>query len=111
MAEVRTSIGVPAASAFGGIGAVSPGTPLVVDSATGKLYAMTAGDVVSLVGQGTVGLIAANAPTGFSYLPTCAGTPTGTPIATPSGAVPFIYDTTANKLWAYNGAWRGVALS
>lgn len=44
---------------------------------------------------------------GFTYIP--AGTTTGTPSGTPttiSGFVPMWYDTTANKLWIYNGGWK-----
>lgn len=37
---------------------------------------------------------------GFLIFPTCAGTPTGTP--TDGSAV---FDTSANKLWIYNGSW------
>lgn len=45
---------------------------------------------------------------GFYFMPTCAGAPTGTPIA---GKGAFIYDTTNNKLYVYNGsAWKSVAL-
>lgn len=47
---------------------------------------------------------------GYTYLPTCAGAPTGVPTVAPTGAAPFVYDTTNNKLWAYNGAWRGIVL-
>ena len=43
MAEVRSSAGVPAAAAFGGLGAPSLGTPLVVDSSTGDLYTLIGG--------------------------------------------------------------------
>lgn len=53
--------------------------------------------------------LATNATDGFLYLPTCAGTPTGVPTAY-TGANAHIYDTTNNKLWVYNGAWRGIVL-
>lgn len=43
MAEVRSSAGVPAAAAFGGVGAPSPGTPLIVDTNTGDLWVLVAG--------------------------------------------------------------------
>ena len=50
--------------------------------------------------------IATNATDGFTYIATCAGTPTGTP-TTLSGSAPLIVDTTNNKLYFYSGgAWR-----
>ncbi len=110
MAEVRSSAGTPAVAAFGGLGAPSPGTPLIVDSATGKIYALIS-EAVVLVANGKLAAIATNATTGFSYLASCAGTPTGVPAGTPTGAVPVVYDTSANKLWAYNSAWKSVALT
>jgi hypothetical protein len=56
------------------------------------------------------GALATNATTGFLYIPTCAGTPTGTP-TTYTGRGPLIYDSTNNKLYFYNGAWKGVTLT
>lgn len=56
------------------------------------------------------GAISASATDGFLYLETCAGSPSGTPTSY-TGRAPLIYDTTNNKLWAYNGAWKGVVLS
>lgn len=56
-------------------------------------------------GTGTVGRTQ-----NILYIPTWGGTPTSTPTAH-SGRVPFGYDTSANKLWVYNGAWRSVALA
>lgn len=44
-------------------------------------------------------------------LPTIAGAPTAVPKDIPSGRVAAVYDTTNNKLWVYNGAWKGVVLS
>lgn len=50
--------------------------------------------------------IATNATDGFLYVPTCAGTPTGTPTAY-TGRAPIVIDTTNNKLYFYStGAWR-----
>jgi hypothetical protein len=50
--------------------------------------------------------IATNATNGFLYVPSCAGTPTGTPTAY-TGRVPIVVDTSANKLYFYStGAWR-----
>ena len=62
------------------------------------------------IGQGT---LATNATTGFGFLPTCAGIPTGVPVITPTqaGYVPVVFDTTNNKIWIYNGAWKGVVVT
>jgi len=54
------------------------------------------------------GVLALTATTGFIYLPTCAGTPTGVP-AGGNGAT--VYDTTANKLWTYNSGWKFASFS
>lgn len=51
-----------------------------------------------------------SATDGFVYMPTCAGTPTGTP-TTHIGTVATVYDTTNNKLYIYNGAWKSVTLT
>jgi len=59
-------------------------------------------------GSFVVGLsaIATNATDGFLYVPTCAGTPTGTP-TTVTGTAPIVIDTTNNKLYFYSGGtWR-----
>lgn len=49
--------------------------------------------------------LATTATDGFAYIPSCAGTPTGTPTAI-TGLVPLVYDSTNNILYAYSGAWR-----
>jgi hypothetical protein len=55
---------------------------------------------------------ALNATNGFLYISSCAGTPTGVPVASAIGRIPITIDTNANKLWAYvNGAWKGVVLT
>jgi len=63
-------------------------------------------------GSVTVGTaaIATTATDGFFYIPTCAGTPTGTPTAL-TGRAPMVYDSTGNKFWMYDGGWIGVALA
>ena len=62
----------------------------------------SAGNVVA---GGSVAL-ATTATNGFVYVPTCAGTPTGTP-TTITGMAPVVVDTTNNKLYFYSGgAWR-----
>lgn len=50
--------------------------------------------------------LATDAADGFLYIPTCAGTPTGTPTAY-TGRVPIVFDTTNNKLYIYDGSWLG----
>jgi hypothetical protein len=52
------------------------------------------------------GALATTATNRFLYVPTCAGTPTGTPTAK-SGFAPIVVDTTNNKLYFYSGGvWR-----
>lgn len=52
------------------------------------------------------GSLATTATDGFLYVPTCAGTPTGTPTAI-SGFAPVVIDTTNHRLYFYSGgSWR-----
>lgn len=61
---------------------------------------------------GIAGALATGALSGFTYLPTCPGTPTGTPTASYAGAVPMVIDTTGSKLWCYiGGAWKSTVLA
>lgn len=54
----------------------------------------------------SAGALATTATDGFIYVPTCAGTPTGTPTGY-TGAAPIVVNTTNNKLYFYSGgAWR-----
>jgi hypothetical protein len=46
---------------------------------------------------------------GFMRITAAAGPPTGVP--TGSGGVPVHYDTTNNKFYVYNGAWKSVTLA
>lgn len=54
--------------------------------------------------------LATNATSGFPYIPSCAGIPTGTPTVY-TGMVPVVYDSTNNKFYVYNGAWKSVTLA
>lgn len=52
------------------------------------------------------GALATTATNRFLYVPTCAGTPTGTP-TTKTGFAPIVVNTTNNKLYFYSGGvWR-----
>jgi hypothetical protein len=52
--------------------------------------------------------LATTATDGFPYIPTCSGTPTGTP-TTKTGHTPIVYDTTNDKFYIYTGAaWAEV---
>lgn len=62
---------------------------------------------------GTAAAIATNAVAGMPCLPTCPGTPTGGIDNTvkAAGTVPMVFDTTNNKLWIWNGTWKGVVVA
>jgi hypothetical protein len=77
-------------------------TPLVFETNnTERARIPAAGGMV----VGTAAL-ATTATDGFLYVPTCAGTPTGTP-TTQTGTAPIVVDTTNNKLYFYSGGqWR-----
>ena len=54
-------------------------------------------------------VLATTATDGFLIIPSCNGTPTGTPSA---GVGSMILDTSANKLWIWNGsAWKYSSLT
>lgn len=53
-----------------------------------------------------VASLATTATNGFLYIPSCAGTPTGTPTAV-TGMAPMVVDSTNNKLYVYiGGSWQ-----
>ena len=68
--------------------------------ATTKLWRT---QVVARLGQPSLSV---SATTGFAYIPTCQGVPTGTP-ETQTGLTAFVADVTNYRLyfWA-GGAWR-----
>lgn len=64
---------------------------------------LTIDDKGNLV-PGTAAL-ATNATDGFLYIPSCNGTPNGTPTAY-TGRIPIVYDYANNYLYVYNGGWK-----
>lgn len=56
--------------------------------------------------NGSGAAVATNAVTGFLYVPTCAGPPTGVPSNVATGHVPLIFDVTNNFLYFYNSGWK-----
>lgn len=69
--------------------------------------------VFKIFGSGSVVLgaqsaLSTSATDGFAYMPSGAGTPTGVPSAI-TGKMPFYYDSTNNKIYIYNGAWKATA--
>jgi hypothetical protein len=97
VAQARV-VGVASAAATVDIyGAVSGGSPIVRASAGNMLLGQSG--------------LATNATAGMIQLPTCAGTPTGTPTNAGAGAT-LVYDTVAHKIWIYDGStWRGVVVA
>jgi hypothetical protein len=92
---------------------VSGNTAGVVGTLTSHPLIFTAGNTEraritstgNVVAGGSVAL-ATTATDGFLYVPTCAGTPTGTPTAV-TGMAPIVVNTTNNKLYFYSGgSWR-----
>lgn len=55
-------------------------------------------------------VLSTSATDGFLYLPTCAGAPTGVPTNV-TGCKAAVYDTTNDRLYVYNGAWKSVLLT
>ena len=69
MADVRSYSGIPTITEFGGTFTPSPGTPLVVDTASGDTYVAITGDVIKRTGG-------SSSATGVSAAGTTQGTAT-----------------------------------
>lgn len=95
---------IPAATRFGIGGSTSSFPALKRVSANFQVIAAdNSGSAGFIVGNQA---LATTATDGFLYVPTCAGTPTGTP-TTQTGTAPIVVDTTNNKLYFYSGGqWR-----
>jgi hypothetical protein len=121
-----TGVAVQARSTSGTLaGVTSAGAALLFDASIGVAVIGTTPAIdlvlstnsverarVDSLGNLSIGTaaIATTATDGFLYLTSCAGTPTGVPTAK-TGRAPVVYDSTANKIWVYNGSWRGVAVT
>jgi hypothetical protein len=79
-------------------GRPSAGTNATITSSAG----------LRVTGGGVFGsaALATNATSGFLYVPSCAGTPTGAP-ESHTGTIPIVVDSTNHKLYFYSGgSWR-----
>jgi hypothetical protein len=73
----------------------------IVEAGVAERFRISAGGDIGLNMGGAA--LATNATLGFTHLPNTAGTPTGTPARSYTGATPVVIDTTGSKLWAYIG--------
>lgn len=78
--------------------------PAGSSTATERIRITAAGNTYNVAG-GSTGMT-----DGFFYIPAAAGAPTGVPTAI-ANTVPMYYDTTNNKFYVYNGAWKSVTLT
>jgi len=84
------------------VGASTNQPLLLITNNTERMRIDSSGNIVA----GASAALATNATNGFLYVPTCAGTPTGTPTAI-TGMAPIVVNTTNNKLYFYSGGvWR-----
>jgi hypothetical protein len=67
-----------------------------------------ANQVLSL---GSSTALSTSATVGYVGITSCAGAPTGVPAGAALGTMPIHYDSTNNRLYVYNGAWRSVLLA
>ena len=90
---------------------INAGTTLDITATTIDFNGAVVMDSNVRIGAGPA--LATNATTGFLYIPSMAGTPSGTPTDyTALSAI--VHDTSNHKLYLYdhvNGAWKYAALS
>jgi hypothetical protein len=87
---------------LGANGAAGSTTNITVGSTTGTSTTTMQGNTATPAGATAM-------TSGFFYIPAAAGAPSGTPTAI-TGTVPMYYDTTNNRFYIYNTAWKLVAL-
>lgn len=122
-ANTPAALGIGSGGAFltvsGGVPAwsntISAGGLTVTASSGSGFKVLTGGNGdVFVGGAAQPAALATSEVTGFLYVPTCAGTPTGVPTNHNTGAAAIVGDSTGSKIWIYFnniGAWRGVAVA
>lgn len=107
-----TSISTGSILTAGGIGCTKAlwvgGLANIAGAATLQSTLAVSGQVI-LNNSGSA--LATNATSGFTFLPSCAGTPTGVPASTPTGASPFVFDSTNSIFYVYNSGWKAVTMA
>ena len=101
--SVETLIGAFGAGSYGYCGTYSNHSFVFMTNNIEKMRITSTGNIYGTTGSTTM-------TTGFFYIPSAGGAPTGTP-ASISGRVPMYYDTTNNQFYVYNGAWKKVGLA
>ena len=101
---IGTGTGTPSNLVLNGIVGTTTGAGAQAVSAAITIAGVATGKLPSIV-LGSAAL-ATDATDGFLYIPSCAGTPTGTPTAQ-TGRVPMVFDTANNKFYIYDGSWLG----
>jgi|SRR6516164_1975326 hypothetical protein len=96
VAIFQASTGLPKSATFGSISV--PAGNVNTGGGTGTLYVKNS---------------ATNFDASFTTTLPCNGTPTGIPNLPngTTGHAPMVFDTANNKLWFYNGAWKGATFS
>jgi hypothetical protein len=108
---VNNQFGYTATSTLTGAGSNNFGFYGALAAGSGRFNFYAAGTAPNVFAGSTVvgtAALATTATSGFLYVPTCAGTPTGTPAGF-TGTVPIVFDTTNNKIYVYDGAWLSTA--
>lgn len=101
----------------GGTGITTGSNNVLIGSNFSGLSTSLASNIILADGTGTQGFrkdandnvilgqesaLSTTATDGFVHIPTCAGTPTGTP-TTITGSLPMVIDSTNNKMYIYSG--------
>jgi L,D-peptidoglycan transpeptidase YkuD (ErfK/YbiS/YcfS/YnhG family) len=102
LASAVTASGSTKTINLGTNGAAGSTTNITVGSTTGTSTTTMQGNTATPAGATAM-------TSGFFYIPAAAGAPSGVPTAI-TGTVPMYYDTTNNRFYIYNTAWKLVAL-